>query len=887
MADVYSCIRVVKAGLLHDAAAAGVEGARADSVVAFNQRPTASGGTKFSFHVVFPGHGFLGPFQLKAWLKAQLDGLELPWDEKVYSRHQLMRVPWSGKGGNADAILLPITFAKVDSKWTFEVSHDTFDAAMFRNFNINFFNYEKNDVMMHEFNLETKTRGVRASTIAHVPSTPLPVITPLDQHSMDMLAFFQPLLPVLRKSIQEHRKSVCELVQAGGVPTETTFSPPVLRPCNGDDSRVGIFHYTIANDSFCEYDHPNFHHSTGTKTTIQLNLVKGTYNQLCFACKPTGCQIRYYSLFELDCIVVRLFRPGVSPLFLELSKDGLASMFVKYFHADLIFNPLLCSTVIVYDESTKLWVYSDRTKGNILLRKKNEMKTKYINYITARYLATMTARKRVADKKEKVRIVKEGKELSKVPAFADVAKFTELVTANMHHSNNSVETLDPYPNLVAMADGQCFDVFTGTLQPSQKYHYFTSCLNAVYKQPHDDEEDHKFIKDWFLEISRSRPELSLYLQQLKGLLLTYLKLDRKFYANLAPVGSNGKSTMRKMLKTVCTDPTGVGQNRFTNLNNKFFCLQANNSVASGAPRPDWIKMLHRTLYLVEELPAVKLDVEILKLIGSREDYEARLLYNNIIAEIEIRGRLLINTNHCPDLGDTKPVWNRAVLIPYDTTYVEDKKEVDESKHRFLMNEQFLDTLLTKKDAFASVCLLALHRYLRPYVKNGKLEVSELHRPACVTAFTESHRSKFMSVSIFMNRYARPVVEGETFTTVAQAHTAFRRFLKDKGMADMDYMAFLSKLQTYSFPTKMMHNEDVLVEHCLTGEGYELALSSAPKGSIEHGFFQQANKRRNGVRLPPVDLDAQIEDQPHIYDQNCITNPNACDGNHCNPEILNL
>jgi len=891
---VKKTITVVSARITSEAATADVESNMAVAV-AFGER-----GNKHSFHVTFPYHGFESPMQLGAWLEEYVGCYELPYDRTTYGRHQLMRGCWCGKEGDIDAVLKPHDFFKDDNGvWQKECAAEHFDGDYFDAFNINFYDNERDIVMVHEHNVETKTKGVKIRDT--VPLEAGNILCARDAYSIEMMEFFEPLFPHIRKKIQEHRQGICRMVRAGGVPTHTTGSPPVLKPCNDDDSRLGIFHYKIDGDMFCEYDTPTHLHTNGQdKITIQVNLIKGTYNQLCHACRPSGHEIRYYSLFTQDDIDIRLYRAGVSVETLELSKDDFHNTFIRYFSDDLIYNPLLCENVIVYDNDTKLWVYSMKTKQNLLMKKKNLMKKRYVGYITARYMATVAGRRRRADAKEKARIVKEGKGLGKVPAFVDIKNFADIIADNCQNLTH-VKQMDAYPELVPLQDGQCFNIFTGKLQPMLKHHYFTSCLNGVYAEC--DEEDIEFINTWLTDIASGRVSLATYHKRLSGLVTSFIKLDRKFYSNVAPAGSNGKSVYRKMLKLIMTDPTQHGQNRFTNLNNKFFSLRANNNASAGCARPEWLKMRHKSCFLVEELPAEKTDVEILKLIASMDEYEARGLYQNQVMDIQIQGRLIINSNYPPQLGDTKPIWNRAVFIPWDTTYVENQRDVDKAKFKLPMNEQFINILKTKKNAFIRVILDAIHLYLKPHVKpDGTLGISELERPKAVTDFTELHRAKHMSVEIFTTRYMRPITDnGELPSNCNQAYTAYRKFLRDQGNADVDYITFYDKLTVHNIATHKQDEMDVFTDLVLNEEG--IGLLDAPqyaRGTIERGFEDQTKRRRTLVpdyeapNLPPVYTstqlitgDEEIEEQPHIKETSCILNPQHCNGNHIHIQDLEI
>jgi len=905
--EVYVCIKIIVSALEADCVAAGFTTGDYSYYVGYGCRPIANEQKKFSFHVIFPFHGFSSSVELKGWLAEHLCGFGFDprYDPKVYGRHSLMRMMWCGKFGEVAATLMPCTFAKNnDGEWESTITHREFDAGMFHTFNINFYDYQKKDIALHVF--KDKIRGLKnpgVLRLAEVAPNANP-ICPKDTYSGEMLAFFKPLLPEIKSAIQAHRESIAIAVSSGGVPSNPTTTPLVLQPCGDDDNRIGIYHYKVNGDMFCEYDDPNFYHSSGQKTTIQINFVKGTYNQLCHACKPTAHEIRYYSLFELNRIKIRLFRPDVSARHLELNIAGMPAIFAKYFAADLIFNPSICPTVIVYDSVNKLWIHSDRTKANVLGVKKEQMKIAYIDYLTARHLASASVRKRNTDKKGKKAIDKEGKECSQAKAFSIPSQsLAEAITSCIGQTKGQI--LNPYTHLIPLSDGQCYNVYTDELTPIRKDHYFSSKLNGRMLSKTADDPSIAFINKWFLEIASGRPLLALYLQQLTGLHCTYIKFDRKFYVNCAPAGKNGKSVYRKMLQHVNTEPSASGQDRFANINNTFFCLANNANTAASGPRPDWFKMQHTTTYHVEELPAKKLDVDILKQVASFDERAARALYSNNIIDIHLRGRLMINTNYVPDLGETAPVWDRAVLIPWDTIYVDTKAEANPKKHRHLKNDRFIDELKTYNDAFVTVCLRALHKFFKPHFKDDRLSVSELPRPKCVVDYTETHRAKCMSVNIFVNKYMRRTEDHEDGESLNKAHSAYRQFLRDQGLPDLDFLAFCSKVAVHSFKTVTNNCEEYFANHILTDEGRMLTNQQAPTGSIQNAFAQQAQRQRignydparvlpsappgygypgqppaNPIQSPNVHHKEPANAKgPHVRNLSCIVNPAGCDSNH--------
>jgi hypothetical protein len=82
------------------------------------------------------------------------------------------------------------------------------------------------------------------------------------------------------------------------------------------------------------------------------------------------------------------------------------------------------------------------------------------------------------------------------------------------------------------------------------------------------------------------------------------------------------------------------------------------------------------------------------------------------------------------------------------------------------------------------------------------------------------------------------------TPLTKAHSAFRRFLKEKAMPDIDYILFCDKLQTHSYKTVTVDGVEFFDSLVLTDDAYNLINCDAPKGSIERAFFHQAQKRHN-------------------------------------------
>lgn len=838
---VHKRILLVQKRLEEEANAAGVVVPNsADYVVAYGERMLADGRTKHSFHVTFFHHRFPSADQLKGWIEDIFKHLpaDSGLDMRAHSNRQLMRMPWCGKENDLAAVLLPSTFAFVDDKWAVTVTHAAFDTDQFHRFNICAYHYEIADMVSHHFT--GKVRGV--TNIASRPAAAAPVATTQElMHSAHMLAFFKPLMSTIQEAIQDHRKMIADLKDVGAVSTAGTVSPLCVQ------AGPGIYHYTTTGDMFCEYDEPNHTHTSGGhKTTIQLNLIKGTYNQMCYICQPSGHNIKYYSLFDHDAISISIYTRGVSLEAFPISKDGLPSVFVEYFKDDLIYNHNLCDSAIVYDEKTKVWTYVDGKVG-ILLRMKGEMKAKYVRYTKARYYSTLEARRSASDKKERKKINKEGQGLGKPVAFETVNKFTDLVTACLQSRGGTTSDMDIYPHLVPLNDGQCFNVFTGLLEPMKKTHYFTSRVNAVYKEISEDEENVAIVNTWFDQLSAGRTDLATYHKRVDALCMTFLPLDRKYYVDMAPDGSNGKSVKLKVLKAALTDHSSLGQNRVCELNQSFFALSATSKNAAGGPRADWMMIPHKSLYVVEEMPPGKMDVDLMKKFGSHDSHQARNLYKSTMMNIKLRGHLKINTNNALELGDESAVWDRTTYIPWDSAWVQHAKDVDHSKHRYLRDQAFVTSLMTKLDTYVSVCLRALSAYIMPWVVDGVLTITDMAVPVCVAVYTEEFKNKAMAVQVFIRKCMRAAEDPDDRVSISQGYTAYSRYQVSIGATGtrMDEDTFRLKLIKHRVPTILDQDVDYFVGRVLNDVGSKFINRGQVQGTItQYAMFNPASKRQS-------------------------------------------
>lgn len=519
--------------------------------VCFNQRPSGAG-TKFSFHVVWSHNAFPSPAQLKDFLWDLLGSSGIDYDAKVYTKHRLFRTPWCGKGGDVTAQLLPVEISlEENGEYSMKVLADHYDEKLFRLCNHTVYHKERN-ICMHTRARSSpqEEKGFFVGTIPQRLS-----LNSCDEHGERMLAFFKPFTHAIQEMIQAHRRMIKTKLERAynidinaSIPVATKATRFDLQPSNDNPDRSGILHYTVVGDTFCQYDvtgATQWHHPN-SRMTISINLVKGTYNQLCFKCNPTGGDIQRYSIFKKNAFACSQYVYKTSPSFLELTKDGSTPLFIEYWKDNLLLNLTTHPEFFVYDEKNALWLTDDIGKKQ-MCGMRDEMQKTYVNYLLARSEVTLPQRLERAEKAEKKKIQREHAKIDGAQPFPG-GKDSSVFCKTVKDTYTGVDTFEvnKQRHLVPLSDKTCYDILTGETIPRKKEHYFTSCLNGKLK-PHNDDET-KIIRAWIKDICTGDEELATYQKQVWGLSTTSYKFDRKIYINLGPEGRNGKSQLFRLQK---------------------------------------------------------------------------------------------------------------------------------------------------------------------------------------------------------------------------------------------------------------------------------------------------------------------------------------------------
>jgi len=513
-----------------------------DYHVCYGARDIGNGNTKFSFHVVWQNHGFVSNKDQRAFMANVLGGQNTQYDPNVYGTHQLMRLPWCGKGKNVDAVLLPTKFVFEEGKWNKTVEMPIFDPVYYEYFDIN----ASKDTLLHVFQLSPTTGSVA------VRGAKTKNVTGFVSHETEMIRkFFDPLLrSYLLPQIQAHRLRLCQEL-TGVRDARAGVSTIHVTSLIENGSKPGQVRLRVINDTFCEHDSdgatPHFHN--GTQGTILIDYREGWYQQLCFRC--SGFKKRY-SIFGSNCLNVSgLVYGSHSPHVLDILPKQGSNLMLRFYQDVLQYDPDQ-GGIVVYNKKAKIWIACRRT-GHSLMTKRHVFCDTYVDYRCAVNLLSCMDKINLGHKKSKV--------MAKKKADDDKVRMREYMPNTQKPCVDSLcdaweKTFDGFSklklnhrkDLVPLNDGNCYEVRTGQIVARTKDMYFTSFLNATVKHDALDSECTE-IRRWFMEVARERRTLSEYMRRVCGLLMTSMEFDRKFYVNLGK-GSNGKSVLFKVFEVI-------------------------------------------------------------------------------------------------------------------------------------------------------------------------------------------------------------------------------------------------------------------------------------------------------------------------------------------------
>lgn len=200
-----------------------------------------------------------------------------------------------------------------------------------------------------------------------------------------------------------------------------------------------------------------------------------------------------------------------------------------------------------------------------------------------------------------------------------------------------------------------------------------------------------------------------------------------------------------------------------------------------------VELAGKTMYLLEELPMGKLHSSMLKSIASKDTMKGRALYKGM-QSVKITGKLMINANAAPDIGEEGPVWDRTILIPWDTRYVNDGDVVDIPNFRLPSNNTKKEYIVSLKSAFVTVCLKELNKFLNlPGNRDadGAINVNEIPQPKCVKDMVSQAKERGFPLKMFVKQYIEEETKKGADLPVNTFFNAYRGFLRTRNIRSIE------------------------------------------------------------------------------------------------------
>lgn len=849
---------------------------KAQHVIFFNSRPLDNGLVKFSFHVHWFNCGIENINSWKLFLSSMAEApRKLIWkqsndgvwtmepneakpmmDLAVYSGpRQLFRGPFCGKGGDARSAMKPIQIVQQGGRSTTKVltEFQMFEYILMARISV----YPTQKILMIGF--KEQGAGVQVPMIRQPASVATSSI-----RTGKMVPFLRPLIisEILPKW-QAHRKTILMStpgVKGAVVPTDN------IRIIKDEACRMkpGVWFMAIEGDTFCMLDEQHVHTQNPRCIGLQIDFNKCTISQTCYACRQRFEEFNFLhsgNRIEIKCESESRFT-AVS----HWGPDLNIHQFLLSYFADSFRMHRQSQAVYVYDESCKIW--KTGVEGNMVVGQLVDKANSDFNVYIQTYKQSVVERQIAAFSRANPDITQETAELFAEKVYTDARKFVQkndiLVKLSPEIRSklisqlqsfkvvHELDNLNPFEHYIPMKNGLYYDVFTGETGEIKKEHYFTSMVNAERTQS---SEDLECISKWFDEISTGNKEKAEAVKILAGYMFTMLVHDRKFYV-IKGSGKNAKGVYKQFILDILEGPRNC-DSRYKLLNSSFWEKRANQNTGAEAPTPEAFSLQNRSVLYTDDMERVTVDSGKLKKMVAGEMASGRTLHGNPV-HIRIRGKIFWTTNHTLDLnGSDNALWERFYAMEFLTKYVEKQADVDESRYRFLCNVVTVEHLLTKLDAFFTLCTNALFGFYSklPFdpIRRAPSALQHFPVPMESVKLHEAMRAQQLPLASFMAQHTKVTTNPLEYVLVEKLFQNYITFLEnvnEKSLRNSTTLTIFTRLLgsaldiacgpklvtgralTVPVVSQKIHNgyESVQYEHKdAQPEGYYLDAAMGPSG----------------------------------------------------------
>ena len=325
---------------------------------------------------------------------------------------------------------------------------------------------------------------------------------------------------------------------------------------------------------------------------------------------------------------------------------------------------------------------------------------------------------------------------------------------------------DNHPRYILCANG-LLKIDSGDLLNPERGQFIRKASKIRFNQSVSD-DFHKFV----IEIMNGSVEMANFLRRFFGYASLGNPVEDRFLFLYGQHGRNGKGTLVRCVSSVLGDLART-------LSPELILLQRTPS-SSSMPRPDLVYLKGTRLAIFSEInKGRQIDSATLKNLTGRDIIAARFLYSNDVKNFSPTHTIVLQANHKPKApSEDHALWYRALLVPFELSFVDEPREPHERKVDRYLEEKLL--------ANPSGILQWLIEGARDYQKNG------LSVPSEISQAVESYRQENDAIGLFINEHCERVKE--LSTPCKKLRDAIRDFANSEGLnlpSPRDVTAYLT------------------------------------------------------------------------------------------------
>jgi len=340
--------------------------------------------------------------------------------------------------------------------------------------------------------------------------------------------------------------------------------------------------------------------------------------------------------------------------------------------------------------------------------------------------------------------------------------------------------LDAHPHLMNLANGT-LNLRTGFLQAHDRNDMLTKMSPVEY----DPEAEAPLWEAFQHRICCGDEELIEFKQRAMGYSISSSTREQCFFIAHG-TGANGKSVEQNVLSYVIGDYSKPAE----------FSTFASRQ-HTGGPRPEVIDLAGaRTVFVNEGNFSERLDEAQIKKITGGDTLKTRLLYSNMLVEIDAEWKIWMATNHKPPvIGTEAGIWRRVKFIPYNA---------------FIKPHERDPNMAEKLRAEASGILNWLISGYQKWDREG------LTNPEVVQASTQEYRDENDPLHDFLEEMTERMPGEEVWVKFTDLWQAYLKWVDHERTRPVTKRTFANMLSERGFNTDVRKHQRVRMGLRLTG-----------------------------------------------------------------------